>query len=303
MLNLNGLAQLLKTHQIEAEDLETLAIDGTTFTALALDIAPAQQFEVWQIFRNLVEQTGRYPLLVEDWIGGRTFFSTYWYEAEVSAGHIADVTPDAVLAAVPQADMQAFLVKREAMIRDELAEGVDFELELTQQQFGSCPAKEEVLALVDQGVIQSPVSLNRWLFDWELQTFGLEKALEPPDPGYLGWFDPNHSQATMLLLPVTEGWNTLAYLHWYGSLTGGTPVTIQFLKKWHDDYQAELVCHYATMLGFYVGQPPRTPEDAFRLAWEQVALAECTTILPGVSLRDHARSLLAVNRWFLHERP
>lgn len=52
---------------------------------------------------------------------------------------------------------------------------------------------------------------------------------------------------------------------------------------------------------------PRTsayPKGGYRAyKSEQVALAECTTLLPGVSMRDHARALLAVNRWFIHERP
>jgi hypothetical protein len=83
----------------------------------------------------------------------------------------------------------------------------------------------------------------------------------------------------------------------------GTTVAIGFLKKWHQEYNAELVYHYGTMLQLNVGRRPTTPEAAFDLAWQQEALAECTTILPGVALRDHARSLLIVDRWFLHERP
>lgn len=57
------------------------------------------------------------------------------------------------------------------------------------------------------------------------------------------------------------------------------------------------------MLLLNVGRLPSTPEEAFQLACEQEAIAECTTMLPGVSLRNHTRALLSVNRWFLHERP
>ncbi|HIK18118.1 MAG TPA: DUF4253 domain-containing protein [Leptolyngbyaceae cyanobacterium M33_DOE_097] len=95
----------------------------------------------------------------------------------------------------------------------------------------------------------------------------------------------------------------LAYLHWFGAWASGTPVVIGFLKQWHQRYNAELVCHYGTMLQLTVEKRPATPAEAFDLAWQQEALAPCTTLLPGVTLRDHARSLLTVNRWFLHERP
>ncbi|ELR99905.1 hypothetical protein [Gloeocapsa sp. PCC 73106] len=36
---------------------------------------------------------------------------------------------------------------------------------------------------------------------------------------------------------------------------------------------------------------------------ENRAIAPCITILPGVTLRQHAQTLLSLNRWFLHERP
>ena len=70
---------------------------------------------------------------------------------------------------------------------------------------------------------------------------------------------------------------------------------MQLLKKWHEQYEAELVCHFGTMLNFIVAKPPNTSESAFELAWEQMVIAECTIILPGVSLRDHARSLLVAD--------
>lgn len=57
------------------------------------------------------------------------------------------------------------------------------------------------------------------------------------------------------------------------------------------------------MLNFTVARRPRTPEEAFALAWEHQALAVDTLARPGVSFRDHARTLLAVDRWFLHNRP
>ena len=57
------------------------------------------------------------------------------------------------------------------------------------------------------------------------------------------------------------------------------------------------------MLQLVVKRKPATLEEAFQLAWEQVAIAPCTNLLPGVSLRDHAKALFHLDRWFLHERP
>jgi hypothetical protein len=301
--SLDELSHLLKSHHIPAEDLEELETGTTSKPAYALAVNPSEEVEVWQLFRSLIQQTRHYPLLVEDWGNDRDFFSPYWYEEEQSAGFISDVTPAAILAAVSQADTDAYLSEQEASRHDDLAEAIDWERERTKMRFGACPTQEDITSLVEQGVIQSTLDLERWLFGWERQTFGDAQALVPLDTSYLNWFEAKTTPSTLLLLPVEDGWNTLAYLHWYGALSGGTPVTIQFLKKWHRDYQAEIVCHYGTMLQFLVGRAPATPDEAFQLAWEQVALAECTTILPGISIRDHARALLAVKRWFIHERP
>jgi hypothetical protein len=116
-------------------------------------------------------------------------------------------------------------------------------------------------------------------------------------------FSSGRETVPLLLLPIDNGWDSLAYLHWFGACTAGTTVAISFLKQWHQRYNAELFGLYGTMLQLQVGRLPTTPAEAFELAWQQEALAECTTVMPGVCLRDHARSLLTVDRWFLHERP
>jgi hypothetical protein len=64
--------------------------------------------------------------------------------------------------------------------------------------------------------------------------------------------------------------------------------------------------HYRTILQFVVGKSPVKPEEAFELAWEQVAIAPWMVEAEGVSLRTHAQFLIAanrINRWFLHEKP
>jgi hypothetical protein len=73
-------------------------------------------------------------------------------------------------------------------------------------------------------------------------------------------------------------------------------------KAWQA-YGAELVAHFGTMLQFVVSRPPQTLDQAFALAVQQNAVAPCTLALPGVSLREHVRALMCVDKWFLHERP
>src|SRR4051812_22869408 len=126
---LDELSQILKTYQVDVEDLEELEIDTASERAFALAINPDQELDVWRLFRALVEQTQCYPLLVEDWGGDRAFFSRYWYAQEQSDGYISDVTPDAILATVPLVGTDAYLRDQEASHDEELAEAIEWERE------------------------------------------------------------------------------------------------------------------------------------------------------------------------------
>jgi hypothetical protein len=302
LTEINEVVEVLAAHSIVVEDVSTVLVEETDEFGFALAI-PAQHLQAaWSVLHSLIEQTGRYPLTTITWGGDQDLFSRYWYEDESNHGHSVDVSPSAILAAVASADSEAFLAARELSISNDLYGYINQECEYTRSRFAVAPPADTLKDLVEQGVIRSYIDVERRLFHWERATLGDHIALAPGYTGYLDWFNPNEPNI-LLLLPCKESWQTLAYRHWYGALLSGTPTAMQLLKKWQHEYQAELVCHYGTMLQFHVGCPPSTPEQAFQLAWEQAALAECTIILPGISLRDHARSLLALDRWFLHERP
>lgn len=57
------------------------------------------------------------------------------------------------------------------------------------------------------------------------------------------------------------------------------------------------------MLHLTVTRQPESPDEAFALAAEHVLLAGCTTSLPCLSVRHHARVLRELDRWLLRERP
>ena len=104
-------------------------------------------------------------------------------------------------------------------------------------------------------------------------------------------------------MPTINSWEIPAYISWYGAESCSSELVVALLKYWHEKYGAELVAHYGTMLQLVTQTLPTSPEEAFRLAWEQQVIAPCTTCLPGISLRNHAREMLHCHQWFLHERP
>lgn len=77
------------------------------------------------------------------------------------------------------------------------------------------------------------------------------------------------------------------------------------LKSWHERFKAELVAHdrLRLLFNFNIHQRPSTPEEAFQLAVEQETFAGSTLNLPGIPVRDHARALLHIDRWYLLDKP
>lgn len=303
MLNTVGaIAHLLKGTCLDGSAIQQVPIDASDQDAFVIEVEQRMALDAWAVLRSLLEQTKRYPILTESW-GCSDYFSRFYYDEEHQAGMIAGVSPEAIIASIPMASMESFLANRKADGAPYLQDSVDDALQLTEEKLGRSPSLAEVQPLIDQQLICNRYDLEKWLFNWELQHVGLDGAIASVDTHYLDWFQPGRPTAPLILLPTDVSWNALAYLHWFGASTVGTPIVMRFLQRWHQQYAAELVCHYGTMLQFNIGRRPSTPNEAFELAWQQEVLAECTTILPGVSLRDHAWSLLVLDRWFLHERP
>ncbi len=281
-------------------EIRQLTIDQSDQFAFAIQVEPVEALEAWNLLRSHLEQTKRYPLLSYAWGGGNDFFSRFYYQEEQAYSLLPDTSPAAILAAqVSNAALDAWLEKQKTANLEYFEDAVASCLLEVNQQF-EVSLDSQIRALIRNGTIQSSFDLEKWLFEWELEQLG-DRDLTP-NTAYLDWFEPN-DQITLILLPIQNSWEVLAYLHWYGACGAGSTVAIGFLKKWHHHYQAELVCHYGTMLQLQVGRLPASPAEAFQLAWEQVALAPCTTALPGISLRNHARALLVTKQWFLHERP
>jgi Domain of unknown function (DUF4253) len=313
MLNTSAsIIALLEGTILEGQTVIPLEIPESSHCAFAIAVDDSQSLAAWHLMRSRLELTNRYPVLVVPWLSSpkgweqevleNNFFSRFYYQEEPFQGDHQDTSPAAIIARVPQVNLEDFLAKPPTLYEDDLPTVVDFALAETARRFGSSPDQAELQQLIQDGAIASQRALEKWLFDWELQNSDPEQASIASDISYLDWYKP-HSPPILILLPTTDSWNALAYLHWYGAGSIGSEVASRFLQRWSQRYSAELVCHYGTMLQFQVEKPPTTPVAAFELAWEQYALAPYTLQASGISLRDHARSLLSIHRWFLHERP
>ena len=321
MLNtVNEIAALLKDTFLAQREIIVLDAPDCDLTALAIQINQGEIFEAWQLLRSHVSTTQRWPVVVATWnwdgqqrdwptdMADANFLDRQAFRGEHAQTQIAHYLPDTIIARSQDVDLDAFLAEEAANQRrlvdaHVLKEDIDYEIGNIPEQFDRSSIQSQLLSSVDRNELQSTLDLEKWLLDWEI-AHGIGIAPPMEEEGYLSWYEPDSEQSLALnLLPTVNSWESVVYLHWYGSESAGSETVTAFLKRWHQRYGAELVCHYGTMLQLVVNKKPATLWEAFDLAWEQTAIAPCTTLLPGISLRNHARELMACDRWFLHERP
>jgi hypothetical protein len=313
MINhLSQLQELIFGSALESCELAELTILDTEQKALAIRVNHHHAFSAWQIMREKVEETGRWPVLVAGWgnhssswlqqLHQENLFNRFPFQYELHRENQDNINPEQIISNAQHIDLDASLKQLSLIEEQDLQDYLAYTLAQTQEQFGEAPEESLVIQLIEDGQLDSGEKLEHWLFNWEIEHFG-EKAIASIDNSYIQWFDSVNAAIALLLMPTPNSWEILAYISWFGAESCSSELVIALLKHWHHQYRAELVAHYGTMLQLITKTLPNSPEAAFRLAWEQQLIAPCTTYLPGVSLRNHAREMLHSHQWFLHERP
>lgn len=175
---------------------------------------------------------------------------------------------------------------------------IDLEVEATEQVTGVRPSDDEVRAAL--GDAPTAAALDRWLLGWEDERPEPKVAVD----GHLAPWTPEGLPTAIVLVPTDRSWEVPAYMSFFGAEgPGGAEALIAVLRSWHERFRAELVAHFDVTLELTVARPPTDIEVAWQLAREQETVAPCTTLLPGVSRRHHARALVGRSTWSLFERP
>lgn len=289
------IAGLLRGSLLEGRPVGSIPIPGESDDALAVPCSSDEVLLAWRCLRDVAAQTGRWPVVVAGWMGpvGPDLF----YRAPFDHGVGADTSVSGIVAragAIEPGEAIADL----ARVDDGWDVSAELELARTRDLVGDAPRPDEVRHAL--GARPTHAELDQWLLGWE-------EAHGPPSlgpPTHLGWFEPTGMDVAVVLLPTAHGWMVPAYISFFGAEgPGGAEKLVAILRSWHGRYGAELVAHFGTMLEFVVSRPPRSLDEAWQLAREQELIAPCTTALPGVPLRHHARALVGRSTWFLHERP
>src|SRR5688572_13056013 len=107
------------------------------------------------------------------------------------------------------------------------------------------------------------------------------------------------SEAVIGLVPVRHSWHIPAYLRyggWNANPAAAEHSAIQ--KYWSDLYQTEIVIAHFDTLELRVGQPPRSRDQALKLAQQQMAYCEDIVTQGMGSIEALAATLLNGTVWY-----
>lgn len=306
------LDQALQGTALEGAPISEKWPSSSADSLLVVELPSDTILEGWEILRDLVNETGRYPLVtrVEDIDG--LFLDEPPHESDLAGGDYAET----VIQESQNVDggkelrdgkilRRNFSPLRSNDLFNWLHKPVEHPghiLAGTLRRFGSLPDVADILSLQASGVLATDADLERWLLRWEVDRFG-EAAIAPESTGILEWSDFSDGADYVAVLPSTpNSWEGLACMGWYG-LGHNAAIKVAALRSWHERFGAELVCAFSTVLQLQVRRRAVDLEEALDLAIEQHHFAPDARILSGVSLREHARALFSGNRWVFLAKP
>ncbi|WP_223788628.1 DUF4253 domain-containing protein [Marinicella meishanensis] len=302
--DLNQITEFLQQHQKAKRRIIRLPIPGDPNHAYAIQVLPDEMYDMWELLRSQAETFHMWPVLHVSWnqyslgwenaIKKDDIFNRNPFECEISK---QPQHPRTIMAGVDPSHVQLLVNHYDGRYSANLSENLAY---LLDNMVLSDGLKKQARHLVDQGHITSFVGLTKWMIDQEEVKNQPTRDLKE-QATYLSWFEPDNEHYALILLPVEHSWEALAYMRFHGTEGGGSAAVVSMLKHWHDQYGAELVSHYGTMLQLKSQRKPATLEAALQLSLEHEAVAESTTVTPGVTVIEHAQILQHKNRWFLHQ--
>ena len=302
------LTKYLVEFGITKPEVIQLSIPKCSEIAYAVKIDSAYRYVLWDYLKDKKDALGLCPLVTATWGSGSSwkstiveeeFFSRYGFNEESAR---KDLSPQSIISRSRNTKTDSILTDHNKIYSEDLVDQIDYSVEHIRHAYGKSPSEQDVLTAMQSGSVNNYFDLQQWFLKWCLSEIGLDK-MSSSDNGYLDWYEPKDQKEAILMLPIKNSFEALAYVHWYGAEGVSTEVAIAMFRKWSEKYQAELVAHYGTMLHVTVATRPDNINESFSLAVEQESLAPCTTALPGAALHEFAVSLMSLNNWFLHERP
>jgi hypothetical protein len=264
---------------LRGTELDGLPIEeGAGDTWVVTGIDGGRLLEAWRAARAVTGQTGRWPVL--------TSVDEQWLEPEdeqIEALEHAAMTIDPWTVYHWWGD--------DSTIRPE-------DVHLWVPDFLGPDTAEE-------GVPQSLAEVERRTWERLLaEPVALEQASQRATR-YVGtgqWFTPREG-VQVVLLPTATQWLAPAWLNYFGAEQfgddSGRNGLAAAIRRWDQQWGAELVASWGTMLQFVADRQPALGEPAWQLALQQLAVGGSLQTPPW----ELALALTRSDAWFLHDRP
>ncbi len=272
--------------------------------AICVDHSNARS--MWSELRCQFDASGYWPLIASYITNGPPgpwkevvlnesgqLFSRFSFQEEVDARlpGMRSAEPEDIVEASRSSDPLREIMRFQERQGGTAAEHAMWICDALQRAFGAAPEPQQLLRALSAQSKSPWADLQRLAFDWlETRGPGLSKMHDPY------WHEPVDPLA-ILLLPIGASCEALAYIHWWGCHTIGTPSVIRLMRGWEERYGAELMCHYGTVLHLNVAAPISSASEAFEVA------SEIETICMESGFIESAADLLGATHWHLHNRP
>lgn len=256
---------LLHRHAIDTSELTRLPV-STAAPLYHLPISFTQRAPLWVTFCDLAEESGYWPVLVDDLYG-----VTRAVERSVQQH------PRTILDEAATLDPRVFMLAGTSYTRlPQPAEVItDFLTALEQEydyrdgdfiSYHALRAEAET-ALTTDALWIRPTALPL------IEQLGLETARPHADTEV--------TPANIILAPTTRCWEVAAFIPEYPATpTADAATSVQLLQDWHTRYGAEVVKIGWSTLTLRATRPPLKPDQALVLAWEH------TQYCPDISTLD-----------------
>ncbi|OUL18771.1 hypothetical protein BV372_34040 [Nostoc sp. T09] len=242
VLNQSQLKATLAKNSVTSDALELLwEVDSNKIYGLRVPGSEAIQF--WQQLRQLVDETGHYPLLLgnEDELESHLeSIQLYNYDSSTNES----LTIAEIINQGNSLNANEWLNKTAQERREEW------------EDFGED----------NENIILEPLTLAE-IGEWN-------EAISPADEKYTIPYDIltrlPHPTIVVALVPTTFSWQVPAFLK-FGNWNDcpASAIHVCLMKYWHQKYSAEVVGITNDVVEMYVNNPPKNREAAFHLAQEQ----------------------------------
>lgn len=295
---------------LEGTKILSLPIPQSHDVAFAISIPKDQWYDYWQAAHRLIEKTGRWPIThttfgERDLQNADPFSRFYFEEAPQFNGHAESTSPSSILKRSNIISEKNILMTFLKEYKEKVAEEEisihsyinDFHDELINR--AGVPPKEEILKAQQLYSFNNQIEIEQWLDRWE------QSQHYQNNPEIYPWYTPEEDHF-LIFLPILNGFDSLAYIHWYGSSYMGSEYFIALFKLWSKKWGVKLISNHGTILNCLVDRPPKTIDEAWPIAIEHMIMSNCSTgyiHAQSNSLRDYAHMLINNTHWVFEERP